>query len=492
MKPSKLSDHVLKKGKFTTPLNAIPAMTELEDEKTWTHGRLPEYLWIGLILKQYGRTVGLAKMYDIVTFLHEIAPGMSVPRISDILALDSSSQAAFYEHVCSVVSRETLAPMTLFLTQSKYPVFAQSFACQGLSISDREKTIINVMKEIFGHQTNDSTDIRFVVLYFFAALSGRLCFQNREQVDFLLEYPVLDHSAEKMRMFRPLVRSAEMIVLQSEKANSDYLRLFWGRLSCMTQCSLYSVHCPDDKRDIDAYMEHLHDVFSYLSQLFVTTSPLDEKMNVLLGISTYSYKRLREVVDHGLCNSISGRSCMRVLIEDYIMMKYLIKNEPEHPDIWREFQFYGIGLYKLALGRHRERDGVDPNCHFNAEYIQVLVNEFKSEEFINMDTRYFDQQNIRKKAEAVGEADLYGLYYDYDSSFEHGLWGAIRESSLLKCDNPAHQYHCTPDVDDRVNLKSVLPDCIGVMNKTLALLNETYGIPSALLEGVTNYALPPA
>jgi hypothetical protein len=174
------------------------------------------------------------------------------------------------------------------------------------------------------------------------------------------------------------------------------------------------------------------------------------------------------------------------------MMKYLLENERDHANIWREFQFYGIGLYKLVLERHRERASVDTDCHFNAEYVLSLVNEFKNEEFIDMDTRYFDRQNIREKAIAVGEADLYGLYYDYDSSFEHGLWGAIRESSLLKCDNPAHQYHCTPDVDDCVNLKSVLPDCIVVMNKTVALLNEIYGIPSALLEGVTNYVLPSA
>ena len=45
-----------------------------------------------------------------------------------------------------------------------------------------------------------------------------------------------------------------------------------------------------------------------------------------------------------------------------------------------------------------------------------------------MDTKYFDKQNIRLKAESVDEKNLFGLYYDYDSSFEHGLWGAIRES----------------------------------------------------------------
>jgi hypothetical protein len=63
--------------------------------------------------------------------------------------------------------------------------------------------------------------------------------------------------------------------------------------------------------------------------------------------------------------------------------------------------------------------------HVDKDYIEALVNEFKIEESIDMDTRYFDQQNIRLKAESVNEKELYGLYYDYDSSFEHGLWGAI-------------------------------------------------------------------
>ena len=45
------------------------------------------------------------------------------------------------------------------------------------------------------------------------------------------------------------------------------------------------------------------------------------------------------------------------------------------------------------------------------KYIELLVNEFKSEEFIDMDTKYFDKQNIRLKAADVEEKELYGLYY---------------------------------------------------------------------------------
>ena len=180
----------------------------------------------------------------------------------------------------------------------------------------------------------------------------------------------------------------------------------------------------------------------------------------------------------------------RISSEDYILMKYLVKNESSHNNIWRDYQLYGIGLYKLVLARYRESN-ITEESHFDEKYIEALINEFKAEEFIDMDTKYFDNQNIRLKAESVGEKELYGLYYDYDSSYEHGLWGAIRESSLLKCNNPAHKYHCVPDIEDEIRLKTVLPDCVMVMNKTLAFLNDLYGIPEQLLNEVISFEIEP-
>ena len=95
--------------------------------------------------------------------------------------------------------------------------------------------------------------------------------------------------------------------------------------------------------------------------------------------------------------------------------------------------------------------------------------------------------NIRKKADVVDENELYGLYYDYDSSYVHGFWGAIRESTLLSCNNPAHKFHCIPDIEGDIRLKTVLPDCIMVMNKTIKFLNEIYGIPSDLMKEVIDF-----
>lgn len=485
---SKLSDHTFKKGKFITPINSIPTMQELSDEKSWTYGRMPEYLWIGLILKQFGREEGLRKLYSIVSELHKLAPELYTARMSQILRLDPAVQKQFYDFVISVGAKEALVPLTVFLTATRTPVFSECFYCTGPSVEDRRSTLIETMRKIMDHQSHKSTDIRFVALYF-NQLSGKVHLM-KEQVDLLIAYPSLTHADQTMRTARLTVRSMEMMILTFEKADSDYLQGFWRCISEMTECTIFAIEFPEETRNVTTYMEKLHEVFVYFSELFTSADPLDEKMNVLLGIATYSYKRLKEVYDHNLYNSISGRSCIRVLIEDYIMMKYLVKNESLHDNIWRDYQLYGMGLYKLVLARHRE-SGIFEDSHFDEKYVEALVNEFKAEEFIDMDTKYFDKQNIRLKAESVDEKSLFGLYYDYDSSFEHGLWGAIRESSLLKCNNPAHKYHCIPDVEEQTRLKTVLPDCIMVINKTLVFLNELYGIPEQLLNEVINFEIEP-
>lgn len=488
MQHSKLSDHVFKKGTFITPFNSIETMQELADEKSWTYGRLPEYLWIGLILKHFGRECGLRKLYSIISFLHRIAPDLSTARMSQILKLDQTIQRDLFQYIISLGAKDALEPLTIYLTASRAPIFAELFFSGDYSANDRCSSLVETMTDIMDHQSHEATDIRFVA-FFFHQLSGKF-YLMEEQVKLLGSYAAMDHSDERMHIARPTVRSLEMMVLTFMDTDSEYLREFWRCVSEMTECSLFTVDFPEENRNITAYMEKLHDIFVYLSNLFVSIQPLDEKMNVLLGIATYSYKRFKEAYEHHLFNSIAGRSCVRVLIENYIMMKYLIKNEATHENIWRDYQLYGLGQYKLILTRHREA-GLSDETHFDPNYIAALVSEFKDEEFINMDTKYFDKHNIRIKADTVDEKQLYGLYYDYDSAFEHGLWGAIRESSLLKCNNPAHKYHCVPDVEDQVSLKTVLPDCIMVMNRTLAFLNEQYGIPDHLLREVIGFEIGP-
>ena len=484
MKPSLLSAHTLLKGEFVTPLNQLPSLHVMGGSESWFYGRVPEYLWIGLIFREFERKEGLKKSLEVVSKLHDLAPTLKTPRMSEILKLDSQIQEKFYDFLLTVIPKKALAPLTVYLTLTRAPVFVRYFFCKELKIRDRSKTITELMRSLSDHQSFESTDIRYIVL-FFAFISGLLSFTETELNNLEL-YATLPHDDERMRSIRPPVRVREMMILATEQTNSQYLREFWDCLSEITECEAYMVAFPKENRDISSYMENLHAIFRYLKDLFLSTKRLDDKMIVLLGIATYSYKQLKECSDHNLFNSIFGRGCVRVLIEDLIMMKYLVKKEAEHKNIWKDYQFYGLGMYKLVLTKHRDHPS-SKESHFEKIYIEALVNQYKDEEFLNMDTRYFDKQNIRKKADVVDENKLYGLYYDYDSSYVHGFWGAIRESTLLSCNNPAHKFHCIPDIEGDIRLKTVLPDCIMVMNKTIKFLNEIYGIPSDLMKEVIDF-----
>ncbi|WP_378955752.1 DUF5677 domain-containing protein [Pelosinus sp. sgz500959] len=479
MTHSKLSDHKFKKGKFITPWNEF--MSEVGKENSWYHGRQPEYLWLALIIDHYGKKIGLEKCCIIINKLRELAPDFFTPKFSRILELDQETQKELYKYILNIIDVCVLAPLTVIFTYSRFPDFALKFYSPQLSVDKRILKINTIMAEASNHQSHLSTDVRFIVIYC-DLLSGKLQMQ-KEIIGLVLEYPKLSHDDEKMRMIRPTIRSMEMALIESDTYDENYLNVFWEGVSRMSDCELFYVNLEEDAPDTEKYMHHVKTILQYYSDLLVSARPIDNKMLVLLGIATYSYKRILEVVEHELYNTISGRSIVRVLIEDYIMMKYLLQNESSHDDIWSEYQYYGIGQYKLIVERFRESGKVLSDSHVLYDYLDILVGEYKNKDFIDMDTSYFDRQNVRAKAISVGEKELFAFYYDYDSAFEHGLWGAIRESSLIKCNCPAHQYHCIPDLDDKQKLKSVWNDCVAVMNKTLSIIQDVYGLSAHLAIG---------
>lgn len=478
MRNSKLSEHEFSKGKFITPFNKF--VKELSKENSWFHGRLPEYIWLALVLKHYGREEGLKKCNLLLKKINEYSSKISLPQFSDILALSDREQLDIYSWFTKIIEIEVLSPLTAIFTYSKYPCFASSFA-SSLSLEERVSKIDDIIRESSDHQSEFSTDIRFLALYY-QLLTKRLLMPP-ETLKMLLEYPSLPHTDEKMRMIRPTIRSMELCNPSGiDTVHEEYLEFFWEGVSKLSCCELFSINISSDHSDMEEYARMVYQILKYYTDVLVTARPLDNKLLVMLGIATYSYKRILEVVEHDLYQTIAGRSIVRILVENYIMLKYLLKNETEHDDIWSEYQYYGIGQYKLIVERYRE-SGLDlPKSHVMYDYIDLLVSEYKSKEFIDMDTSYFDKVNIREKATQVGEKELYGLYYDYDSAFEHGLWGAIRESSLLKCDSASHQFHCVPDIDNVQKLNDIWHDCTAIMNKILRVLKDVYSLPSGFDE----------
>ncbi|ENG7497226.1 hypothetical protein ABVE68_000590 [Listeria monocytogenes] len=96
MRESKLTEHIFKKGKFITPFNSI--MTTLLKEKSWSYGRIPEYLWLGLIINGGERSEQMEKCLNLLKRLNEIDDDntLDLPKISSIFKMKKHNQVLFF------------------------------------------------------------------------------------------------------------------------------------------------------------------------------------------------------------------------------------------------------------------------------------------------------------------------------------------------------------------------------------------------------------
>lgn len=483
MDSSTLAQHEFDKGKFIPPLMKLGDRIEFI---SWCKDRLPEMLWLALIYSKYDREIGLEKTMRLLGYIKNMGINIELPYFSLILKLPEDQQIKIYDFIKSENNENVLNPLTLIFNYSEYPVFAKAFYSKETN-EKKKQILLDCIKRFYPQQDECTTDIRYLSLYF-EIITGRMK-HKVETLKKLFLYPKIPHSDERMRSIRPTIRSCEGITPFIQK-DKNYLEKFWENISSMTDCKpFYIIYKNDEtKEEIVETKDFLRKVMQYYSSIYETTKPLDDKMLVLIGILTYSYKRFSEIIEYNLYNSIVGRSIIRVLIEDFIMIKYLLKKESEKPNIWTEYQSYGIGQLKLIEKRFQAVAETLEKSHVEYKYLEIIVNDYINEEFLNMDTKYFDSQNIRLKAEYVDEKDLFGLYYDYDSSFEHGLWGAIRECALLKCEAAGHQYHCVPDYNNNQKCKSIWYDSVVTLLKTIKEISNIYSLSDELKERMSKYA----
>lgn len=475
---SKLSDHELKKGVFKTEFSQL--MTSLGKEESWAHTKAPEYIWLALIIFRGERTAQIEKCLSIINCFKESISekNYKLLTLTNILAATPDNQTKFIDILQDHDVIDLLSPLSLVLSTDD-KIFRNKLEAYTSSIENRVDNMNRVLEELSDHQSQLSTDVRYLIVYQ-GMCSGnfKLHISQRDIVNQLKIYPYLMISDERMRLIRPMIRSTEIGLSQAFAGDYDFGKKFWGKFGQYTECEVFAVNLNGDVNvNLERIKEKVYKSLKYYKDLIQNIKQGDEKLFVLVSMLTYSYKRLIELTEHDLQQTISGRSIVRSCIENYMMTKYLLKNEIKHENIWEEFQHYGIGNYKLIYERYREESPEIENGHVSFDYLNILVSEYINKEFIEIDTRYFGNENIRNKFKEVDEDFLYKYMYEYDSQFEHGLWGAIRESSVLKCNTPGHQYHGIPDIDNIQKLPDVGNDVKNIFENHLAEINEIYPNP---------------
>ncbi|RPJ49809.1 MAG: hypothetical protein EHJ95_08220, partial [Methanobacteriota archaeon] len=447
---SGISDHKKRKGALVAPLNA--GLGEKLKFSSWTKERMPEYLWLGLILKYYGRKLGLEKAGNILFEISRSGISLPAPRLSMIFDLSDDDQKTIYKIILRHVEEDVLTPLTLVYRRKLQPLFNEYFFISHMTVEERIQTLSEAVKVYSPHQSHEATDLRFLSLCLLL-FNGKIVVSTEAKatIEALKKYPYTEHDDENMRWYRPAIRSTE-IGMTLDEYNTEFSYKFWREFGMITPCNPIRIDFPENTTDYKEFIADCRKALEYVFYSNKEKSLMDDKFDVIMGSTNYGLKIFAEIGDKALGNSILGRHGIRTIIEVYIMLKYLLKREADQPKIWEEYKLYGISKYKLVLLKARESNNLDESSHFPHYVVEALVNEIRWEEFIDVDLNYFDKQGIRDKSIDVGEKDLYDFYYDYDSSFAHGLWGAVRESSMLHCNSADHQFHAVPDIYDNQNL----------------------------------------
>ncbi len=468
---SDLKSHTYKKGLIQPPMNTL----ENNQPVSWTNDRLPEYLWLGLILMSYERTDGIEKVGKILKEISQINDSIIKPKLSVILSLSEIEQEEVYNIIYNEVNPKILAPLTVIYRNSTHSIFNKYFNIPEMPISNRINILSEAIKLYYDHQSYAATDLRFVVLSMMI-FQGKLHVHEGSRIpEAFSNYPYTNHDDEKMKMYRPSIRATEMMDI-GNSPNKHFINNFWEEIGMKTDCSptIIGFNKKDEEMDYKKYIVEVQDKLNYLLNEFKENSLMDDKFDVIIGTATYALKIFNDVVEKGLDDSILGRHAYRTILESYINIKYLLKIESEKPNIWEEYKLYGIGKYKLPLLKERENVDTSNDIHFVEPIVDILINEILWEEFVDIDVRYFDKKKVKEKFEEVGEKHLYEVLYEYDNNFIHGFWGAVRESSMLHCNNAAHKYHSLPDINFEQKMTSVNNDIYKIIEKFSHLIDEEY------------------
>lgn len=476
MKPKKNS--TLKQHKYSKELKIIqPPLLSMRGVTTtsWLNDRLPEYLWLGLILMNFNRTEGIKTACKILEEISKINKDLIKPKLSNILSLDDIQQINIFRIICAQTSPKCLSPLTVIYRNSKYPVFNEYFNVCQITFEDRLNLINKAIKLYYDHQSDSATDLRYTI-------SAMMIFQKKLHIapncskiaEAIQSYPLTNHDDEKMKSYRPAIRTLEMNDF-GEDQNITFIEQFWTEISLKNECQPTIIRQETSMTEINynEYIEAYQKKLTYLIYEQKKLSILDDKFNVILGTISYVLKIFNELVDSNLGDGILGRNAFRTILESYVNLKYLLLLEKENSNVWKEYKFYGIGKYKFALLKNRENQE-HKAVHFNETLIDAIVNEDTWEEFISIDPNFFDKKSIKEKFKEVGEQQLYETCYEYNNNFVHGFWGAIRESSMLHCNDASHRYHSTPDVTFQQKMPCVYSDIKMIMDKLSNILDEEF------------------
>lgn len=220
-----LSKHMKQGDTFYTPFTDPRGLGATLRLSSWAKCWMPEFIWIGLIIKEQGRKRGFESLYHIIEDLKTAE--IAIPQLSKIFALSVDRQELFWTIVKRYVEKNTLMPLTTVVTSDISEVFYNCFFDFSMSIDDNISKLLDIAKETNRFHDELSTDICFIVDWFYV-LNGRLHVSSELDIlpKALSEYYKHFHEDGEMKAYRTMIRSTFQGLCNLD-CNKDFSSNIW-------------------------------------------------------------------------------------------------------------------------------------------------------------------------------------------------------------------------------------------------------------------------
>ena len=462
---SSISAHSRQGKKLVPP--AVVAFEKINAQHvSWMNDRLPEMLWVSLILASFDRQDAFAELNRILEFIfnHPRKVDMKDLTLSGISRLDEGPRSELISAItANPRTARALASLTIFDSLPAREDWASKVTSDDQSVD----LLMSAVGGTLWHQSTMATDCRWLRVMGMV-VAGCIRFHSKltELVEAIRSYPNLEPDCPEGAR----VRVTEIGFDSGLPADRTWPKGFWTEAWEKSPCVELVV--PGDSVDVSVSTtrERLQGVLTALekhwNQTHLTTE-VDAKHDAVFGMAFYSLRIIRELMSFGMSSGILARLGLRTLLELRINLKYLV--DQDDVALWQEWRKYGAGQAKLTS--LKADDFQDPPQFIDLESLEGIASEDMWEEFVTIDFGSWTGADLRKISEQVSVKETYDKYYPWASSYSHAMWGAVRESSYRTCANPLHRLHRYPE--DQA-LGDCLYDAVILVDDILGLVDAVY------------------
>ena len=450
------------------PLLAIPGMRN----SSWINDRLPELLWCSLLVIRLEREVALRIFRHVAKCVEgkfEPNKGIDIGH-SGLAELPEELSSKIVGVVCSTPeAREALRPLLLL---SDLPLRDQWLRGIALNPLESDWNVLRVgVAHVFDHQSQEATDCRWLRILVMV-MSGQMHLQTGEQVKQILNYP----DEGDQRQVRPLIRAMEITMSSAPIATRrTWPEGFWKQCWQETPCIPHGLSVEPSQSAAGTTIQKVEETSDSLTThatKTVTSTAVDARHDTAFGIAAYALGILSELMRIGAPTTIVARLGLRALLEAYITLSYLAKQDK--PETWQTYRDYGAGQAKLAFLKLDDEE-MRKVGFVDGSALSEIANEDKSLDFVPINLGHWESTNLRQMSEKADLKGQYDRFYPWTSAYMHANWGAVRSVSFDVCINALHRGH-TVLRDAPATLNDVIADACELTDEILSVVDCLYPV----------------